>query len=630
MGIAVAIFLGFFSILLFGGLIPLWLLLATAAVPAAWGVYRRRGELQSWRFPPAAPNKIDRLYRMVLLIILLTGLFVLARFIGVPVQSFDLLSYHLPLARSMAATGEARNVLLAPEIFYARMPLGAPIVQAPLVFGGWRTGFGIGFHLFSAMSILAGAVSCARVAGWFGAKSVGMLLAAGFYLFHDLMIRSLVNGVYDPTVGLMAMAGAELTLQSYSRSGPGWYALLAGGVAATAGILKFSALGTALVPVGIIAAAGMWRFREGTPWSVRGRGVLVFAVGAAIVLLPWFARAVFLGGSPMFPFTGESAAWTAEQGRFVVEQHHPLNVFSGAYWSGLFSKLSTFGYPLILPWIPALLAAALLGAYRRRSVAPFVAAALAGYAAWLTVELNPGRFLIPASVLLIPPAVIGFSLAMRKAENRRFVELAAIGILLLNAWPSIRDAYYFKPVYTQQARDYAMDSLGPQMSVVRFARTDTENRGRLLLFFETQTGLFPPGTEARTVWDQPSWAPLLKQSGTPEQFENALREEGYTGIYVNDFEWGRLLQFYARDQIDPGQVDLPEELQGYGLMQLMSVRSPLAEQGLAAYPPYRFAKFADRDLTVLLEFLRSKRNGAEALAQLGPYAEAWYARLKIE
>ena len=146
-----------------------------------------------------------------------------------------------------------------------------------------------------------------------------------------------------------------------------------------------------------------------------------------------------------------------------------------------------------------------------------------------------------------------------------------------------------------------------------------QGEGKLLLLFEARAGMFPkPGTY-NTVWDRPAWAAMLKSSETPADFHNQLYNAGYSGLLVNEAEWGRLLDFYGGERTGGGGPF-------YGNIGL---RGPLSDDRkielLGAFPPFVFAELDERALTILYDFLNTLRRNTLVGAQNGPVSEIWLA-----
>lgn len=586
---------------------------------------------------PTLPSRRPlRTYLLLLGCMLLLAGYLYIWCAGVPVANYDVLSYHIPLAWGLAQPDKALSPLFHPTTFYARMPLAGSLLESRFV-GAGADASGVGLHLFLIATTFAGASAAARCAAWLGARTAGRLLAAILYLYHPLLTGAVINAVMEPMVGLMAIAGAELLLVGASRRGRLLHFLLAGLLAGTAMAIKFSAAGTAVIPLGIIAGCYALRHLRARQFGRFLREPLLFGVGVLVAMAPWFARGVALGGHPMFPFQGEDANWRHEQAQFVVDQHHPQSPLSAGYWADFARKNGSLGYPAgavlqslrlvqsagAVPLSLALLLAIWAAVRRPKLCLPWLIAAGVGYAAWLTVRLNPDRFLVGSAVLLVPLGACAAAANLMRSPARLIGLLASIAAVGGVQLPLLRDAFTTPAIYRAESRRALVES-EKVMRIIDIA-TDEAQRGKLLLLFEARAGLFPGNTEYTTVWDQPSWAPLLRGAANDAEFARRLRDAGYTGILVNDAEWGRLLDFYASQWTGARQ-----KLYGhFGILANLPPDQLLTL--LRSFPPYHFARFTDAELQVLADFLLSQRLQSVIAAPVpgGYNCEVWFATIKV-
>ena len=627
-GLAACAFAGFFSGWFFESRVLIQML-------QALGVLALAGQLAAWRFLPGWKIKHrgggfaslrssrvpGRLYGYLFVLLVVIALAAYALFSGLPVVMYDVLSYHIPLAWAALENGGA-DMLRDPEVFYARMPVGAAILEAPFTTEAYQGGLGASLHLFVAACVLSCASSAARVAAWLGGHYTARRLAALAVLFHPLFVKGIQAAVYDPAVALMAVAGVELLLWAASRRGHWLLALLAGTLGGTAMVLKFSAAGTALIPLGLISIGLL--FSRSSFRIVMSRQRLLVPVflgaGALLALAPWLYRAQVIGGHPLFPFRGETPQWTKEQAEFVVQRHEPVTPLDSAYWLDLAKENELLGLPLPFTGLSVFWIIAAGIALRRRlwHLAPLFFAGFAGYLFWLTVRHNPDRFLLPAVAILIPAGAVAAGRFFANYPARQIAVGVMTFLILLEAAQTARTALTIDPVQRENPRQAALEQLGPRFADVVNQANEELNSGQVLLFFEARGALFERGHSVyRTVWDQPLWAEELKNSENASDLASRLEERGVTLIFVNEFEWGRLLQFYARESF-PGDESL---------MGIIGLTSPDTQRALEAYPSHRFARLTERDLTILEEFLRSQRRAARAVAPAGRHAEIWYAPL---
>lgn len=597
-----------------------WLLAIVVAVLAAWRgmAWWRVPRSHRW-MPPRGDTRVGWAAAGALAVL---AVWTLVIFCGVPLVNFDVLSYHLPQAWAMQDGAAGRAMLWGPQTFYERLPLGASIIEAPFAGqpGDGATGWGI--QALMVMVALAAAHSAAWVAARVGARRGGRALAAALVLLFPMQAEAVLQGLFDPMLGLFALAGLELLLAAMARPGRDVYTLAAGAVAGSALALKLNAAGTVIVP---LAAAGVV-MAVGRGWW---RHALAFNVGLVAAALPWGLRTLVLmrGGGD----------WTAEQAAFVVTVHEPLGVWSSTFWADAIAKRGTLGLPLPLAGVSASLVIAIVWAamHGNRRHMGLVLGCVAGYLLWLTVRQNPARFLLPCGVLLLPLAATAVAalgrvrwLAAAPGVARAGAVAVAAALLVSPALRTQKMALALDPVYTADEREMARGALlgEPVVQMVRLAR-GIGGDGRLLLMFEARRGLFPAGTQGRTVWDQPAWAPVLKASATAQDFADALRAAGVAAIFVNEPEWGRAIDFYARERQPTAGGG-----RWFGRLGLNSpvVTAEEVAWALEAFPPHRHAGLGQRDLTVLAEFLVSCRAATVLSAHAGMGAEIWYARIPEE
>lgn len=531
------------------------------------------------------------------------------------VMNYDVLSYHIPLARGFLQ-GEGARLLLEPDTFYARLPLGAAILEAPLVSSFWSGGFGAGLNLLSILAILAGGLSAVHVAGWLGARRRMRAFAFFVYTLHPMFLGAATNALFDPLLALMAVASLELLLASSSRSGTWRQSLLAGVLAGSAFALKFNAVGVAIIPLFLVAVVMGSRRRD---W----RGPAIVAAGLALAMAPWLIRSMIVGGHPLHPFRGFTETWTAERASFVVEVHLPQSPLTAGYWLDFSRKAGAFGFAgTMLPFLAALLIFAL--GWRDRGLRvlwPIAAAVIAGYCSWLTVRNSPARFLAPSVALSIPLLAAAADMVARRLGRRAILHGALFVMLGVYTLPPLWQGRGMARSLWAEERIALMDGFSADLQAAHMLRVDPPE-GRMLLLFEARPSLFPGAPVYNTVWDQPTWAAMLKESSDAADFSRRLRAENITSLFVHEAEFGRLLDFYATDAIP---FDGPHR----GLASVSPrVSDEQAIAWLAAYPPFRFAGLSGRDLTVLLDFLRSQRRYAPTPLRAGPNAEIWHATIR--
>lgn len=586
---------------------PWPLLIALKLIPG----YRSWALRKPTSLLPFAP--LTRLIALALIGLNLFGVFMLVKFCGIWIVNYDVLSYHIPLARDFL---EGRSLLNPRPIFYGYLPQGGPILEAPFLTDSLGGSAGPGLNFFLAACLLAGADSAGRCAAWLGARRTGRMAASAIYLFHPMLTGAFINALTEPILALFSVAALEMTLAAFSRRASWYQGALAGLLAGSAVAVKLSAAGTAAIPLAIIAGAfafGMGKSRKGM------RTLLLFAAGGFLATAPWLARAMALGGHPFFPLRGESPDWSEEQANFVVEQHNPQSVFSLKYWGDFLGEAGVFGYsfgPVSFLLLAAIGSLALLP---WRPILPILCAVVSAYLSYLTVDLNPARFMAPAVVLLIPGAAAALTrnLALRKGRI-----ILGAGALLFTLTANLPlNPFTFPAIYRPDERRILQES-EEAMRLIEVASENHKRTGGLLLLFEARAGLFPASVTYNTVWDKPPWAELLLQAKDSEDYARRLSDAGFHRIFVNEAEWTRLADFYGGEWKGTsrrlhGQIGV---YTGLPQSELLAI--------LGAYAPFRAAGFEQRELTILSDFLITRRMRTMYFTAAGPGSEIWYARVR--
>jgi hypothetical protein len=586
-----------------------WLPLVAAPVAlavAGWRIAGRRCRFAGFR-PRAMAPALWLLAAFAFLPVVLQ-----APLVARPLVSFDVASYHVPLARQYAAGGAFLEVA---GNFYARLPVGAFLLYAPVVRPSDPSGIEPGVRLLVWCAIAACGLLAGRIAGHLGARRGARLAATALVLWHPMAWDVALQGLSDVWAALFALGAADCLLRGIARR-EARSLLLGAFLAGSAASVKLSAVGIVFLPLGLLGLAAL--VRGGRARAPRLAAAL--ALGALLAGGPWAVRATVIGGHPMHPFAGETPDWSAAQAAFVVREHDPLPVSSGRYWRAVASRAATFGYPLaIVPpredgaggfSVSALLALALIGGVvgrRRRAVWLLAGASVLGYLAWNTVGLNPARFFMPGALLLAPVGALALS---RGAMARR---VAGVGLVVLGvAASAIR--LPLLAAWDNAAWEGVRDAILPGGLAAEADRLAGE--GTLLLLFESRPAWFASPVEWNTVWDVPPWAGELRASADARAFARALQARGVTAVLVNEHELGRFIDFY-------GGLEGPPRIGGVGAR----AGSEELAAALAAWPPARHAGFTPDELSRLADFLLLCRRQASPTLSAGPVSEIWTAPL---
>ncbi len=164
------------------------------------------------------------------------------------------------------------------------------------------------------------------------------------------------------------------------------------------------------------------------------------------------------------------------------------------------------------------------------------------------------------------------------------------------------------------AWDAQLAALGPGYAEALLAVRAQQPHGRVLVLFDGRNHLFGAHAEPATAWDPPpSIATLLPGATDPDALASALRRRGFTHVFANEAELGRILAFYARDRFaaDPrGNA---------------GVRSGGFEGELRAFPAFALLGMTPAQASVFAGFLREARRSSLIAVPVGPLSEIWLA-----
>jgi hypothetical protein len=514
--------------------------------------------------------------------------------------NYDFLSYHLPLAQRYAEAfrGEWRN-------FYAGMPLGVPALHRLLPSPTWAA-----VAVANAVPFVAAASCVMAIARRLGATPAMQVAGGALWLGLPLARDASLQHLSDGWVALFGLAALEAALLAGDRRGPA-AAIAAGALAASAVAAKLSSFGVVLVPVAAVLA---WLVPARVGMRAAVRPLLLAGAASAAVIAPWCARAYVLQADrTLAPVT-----WTAEQRAFVVRAHRPQRPWEAAFWETAARKLPRLA-PSLAPsgdasafraasalaaW--AMAAGAAVGSRRGRVL---FLAALLGAASWLLLRDNPDRFALPLSGVVIALAASAIPDGGRVAEGPgRLLALLGGGFLCLAALLGVATAAVTAarlPLVTrhEQLVPALAQNLGPDYIAAIRDATQRAGRGRLLVLFDARTALYPPTASVTTVWDRWAW-PICD---TPEETTRALLRDGYHMVFANEFEFGRLLDFYSATRFREPR------------WRAAGVHSPGFGEELAAYPSLPPGKASS-----VAAWLRDRRAAARQ-PRRGDGSEIWLA-----
>ena len=441
MPLAIAVGLGLLGLLFFlfaaMGRLSATAVLGAAAIVLISSLLRDRrrlgmdlARLRAWR--PEPPSWFETI--VLGLSVGLVTYALLAAF--VPEIAGDVTSAHLPIAREIWQTGALQE---DPFIPTSSQPIQAHLLYAVV----W--GFG-GMTAAKLLHAAVGLVAIVGVAG-LGALLSGRVAAfSATALFATLpLVLWQLGHAFPDFFPILFTVAATLVLLLWQRDGE-WVWLLTAGILAGVG---FTSKPTAALMIAGFAAAiglvgrGRWR------WRARLLAVLVFALGATLVAVPWLLRShaiiasLLLGPEKLInaivgvlgsgdPSVDPGATGTTTSSRLNagfrdrlldVVQSPWLLTFHADQFGVPSIDVGPVGFALLL-----LLPLAFLGP-RPRAVVFLAVSVLVAFVSWWFSPLQVGRHLLPALALAAVLCGIGvanvFPAPDRAGLPRRLLSVAA-------------------------------------------------------------------------------------------------------------------------------------------------------------------------------------------------------------
>ncbi|MDE2142154.1 MAG: hypothetical protein KGJ84_07075 [Elusimicrobia bacterium] len=500
-------------ILLLGvrGLLRPGALAATAvvsAVLAVRGAWSRRSSIRSAAVPS---DRWEAVFQGVAAHVLFSG-FIHAL---APVSDYDVLVYHLPLARNYLKAG---RIAADPWLIFAQWPHAASLLYLPAEALGLDSAASL-LH-WTATAAWISAVGAAA-AGWIDRRAAW---AAAAVLLAQPVVANFIG---EPRVESWWALYVFLAFYWLRRaqSGPSDSRRLA-----LAGLLSGLAASVKLIGAFDAAALAGLAFFAGVPRSVKRRAVdaAKFAAAALIPSAPWFAKTWLEMGNPVWPLASSlfgaswhsphvamlfvaSSAWPhATTLAFALRQGPQFLLIPAA--AAAFAATPVPAFLLLLAALAAAHGAAVAWSYEawRYLIPVFPAAALAAAWAWE----RSGRSLFYSAAL----AVGLFPAVYAGGNNQLFAVLEVRSTLRPGVPP--REMYLERSLdsYTYfRAADAALASAGPG--------------SRVLLFSECLSGLL----KADAVCGNPIYQGVLSYDDLdgPDALRASARALGITHVSVD-------------------------------------------------------------------------------------------------
>ncbi|MCH8333434.1 hypothetical protein IIC65_05825, partial [Candidatus Sumerlaeota bacterium] len=401
-----------------------------------------------------------------------------------PPLNYDTLEYHLGVIPHYFQEGIVAPI---PHVFYSAQPLGTEMLYT-LAAALEGTAWGLGSGLIQWLLILTATALLSRLLGAVGTPKVALPWLLLLFLSHPIIVKLELDRLTDLTGCVFLLAGWLLWVR-WNRWHPGIIAprrifllmgLMAGGAIAS----KWTNAGTAALLIFIVPACAMAvrlfpkgsspELRRGEaereqaeksqdsagavsprPISSCAISLGCFALGAALILLPWSVWLWARVGNPFAPFAAgifPTEQWGAERLDFLLATHFPLSPLHADYWANLYRRLASLetGPPLLTLSALALLLLVLIE--RRtpggdpekadaevsagpKSQWPLLGSAIVGIVLacllWGRLQNAPDRFLAP--IIAAEFVIFGISLGMlgRRLPPKSRAAMPAILVVLL-------------------------------------------------------------------------------------------------------------------------------------------------------------------------------------------------------
>jgi len=517
---------------------------------------------------------------------------------AMPPQAYDVLTYHLAVPKIWLREGA---VFPVPGNMYSHQPfLG-------------EMNFLVGLALFPGsmvvtatfMNIVALAATMGLVRALARSHGVGRGASGAAALlvgFTPQVYRVCTDALVDIWVVLGVVAALHLWHRwlRTRKLGTLIAAALMLGFLAT---VKQPAAVIWCTPIGLMC---LWTLIS-RPLTVRGR-ILALATPIAFGALPvlvWCAKETAWSGNPFFPlgygvFGG--TGWSEAQATLLVGGHGLRGPLELAFWHDAWTRIETTS-----PYTGALLAAALLWAWRRRKrgVIPIVAVTIAAHLIWNLLAGSADRFALPMVALLTPLGVGGLWSALAWARRRlshtnarwmmllatlpileflratsadptafRFAAIAACAVFLAalaldrarsatqaavaaliplalvaslvtsNEFPGLGSARYRLARLGEGGMPRQILFWLPHLQASRALNVIEKPAGKVMLVYEARTFHLDAPAVMGTVFDGQPLRDFVRGAAHLDEVLNRLREAGVTHVVINPIERTRLVNTY--------------------------------------------------------------------------------------
>jgi hypothetical protein len=448
-----------------------------------------------------------------------------------PPFEYDELEYHLGALSEYVRAGK---IIALPHNFYSNMPqltemlyLLAMQMRSDIAAKLLHWAFG----LLAALAIYAVG---ARV--W--SRRVGVTAAALFYCLPFVQDLSQTARVDLATTFFATLAFGGLLVAGDDRR----WLWLAGVTTGCAVATKWPAVALVLLP-GVVLVAYQWK---------SFRLLARFCLLAGLPILPWLIKNWLLAGNPVYPMLDGlflSPHWSASQTALFAAKHSPrfdadgLRQFFTRGWQYSFTEPGAA--PLLLMTAPLAFVLRNAGNNLRRLAWLFAGA----YCGWYLLTFRPWRFLMPAMPLA---ALIGAVALDAVGKWSRVVVAAAmiVGLTLVAANDLVdvgnprrvpAQMSFLTHALGEDSKEEFVSYMGQGMfEPIVWMNHNLPATAKVLYIGEARTHYARHPVVWSTAFDQP---PLAQNP--PATWDEALRQQDITHIYINAAELQRLQRSYG-------------------------------------------------------------------------------------
>lgn len=494
-----------------------------------------------------------------------------------PPVNYDVLEYHLGVPKRYIQHG---GICPVPYNFFSSLPCGVEMlyVLGLLLEGGVSDGAP---HLMTFVFYLLSVVGIVLMISRLEVRRIWWFAGIVLFSIHPIIFKSGLDAFNDLGTSSFVVA-ALLAWVFWIHERRRSYFLLSGACLGFAIATKYTAIGlyvvpycVLLVPLGLFLSGGGSRPRESVAHDVTAPDkpcgssavskpqrapffgtyaiALICLVGIIVlVFVPIAIKNIMSAGSPFYPFLRTIfpvSGWTAEQGKLLMNVHHPVSLLSSAYAATVLRRTAVPGFFFIA--VPVLVF--LLRKIVSIEIGLLVYGVL-GFLVWNLIAESADRFLTSyvAVAVIVAMVVISEVGSLRIIGPIVLSGCALFGLSGIYVLFAKSEAFGIPQVALaiESRSEFQRQILGPLADAADFVNSQLEPDAKLLFIYEARTYPFDRSVVANTVFDQSPLLLMAKQASSAQALANMLKAQGITYCLVNERELIRLIQFYGpREQL---------------------------------------------------------------------------------